>query len=864
MRIFRLLCWLWLLPWQAQASHIAGGELTYRCLGGNEYEVTYNFYRDCLDGADFPSVMRLYAYEGNAPATASLLTPDDSAPDTIVTGDFSDLCFVPSPPFCFTRLSYSDTLTVIPSGKPLHLLVSDCCRNAPVNNVVSAGSTVFTATITVAAQVGCNQSVLPLSWPPTVVDVGNSFSLDFSLPDPDGDSLSYRLCTPYRLGDNQLDTLNFLANLNPVNYSQGYNINNLLNGAAGNGDDLTIDPATGEVSGIGLFQGFYLIGICVAEYRDGELINETRREIQLIVTDYGPPVALFSYRIFPCNYVLSLEALQPNVYDYAWYIDGVLFDSSDVPTELQVMLDTGTYEVALVAGANLSCPDTLITSIEILPSEEPPVLGFEYELISACEEEFTIQVTDSPIDTSFSPESWVWIFPGSPPSFEYAPVFTGPTGLDLFVSLNLFYGEGCVVTAVEYIRIDSFVPPDFSAVYSACPGDTLSVDFTELGDSIDLSWVPPPLSDDPTTTLIFPPDTTTYTLTLTENGTGCTAQQTITTNPIAIPVGFDWPVDTVACAAELELTSPFAETYWFYDAATGIPFDTAQTVQVNSLISSVVVTQSPTPEGCLITDSLLIVDGSFDLRVPEQLSSCQSARLAFPYSIRPIDFYSLTVDADSNLYELTTDSVFFEAAASTTLTLTASNLFGCRDTASIDLEINPGNALLPLFADPTVIECGDSTRLEAAALAGATYQWLPTDSLRSPTAAVTIAAPAATTTYEAVRTDADGCVARNTVLVEVLPPLCGPPGIFLPNTFTPNGDGLNDTWQVHGPNIDRMLLQVYDRWGGLVFTATQPTDGWDGTRNGQLLPPDIFGYHLRAFCTNGAVYEQQGKVTLVR
>ena len=88
--------------------------------------------------------------------------------------------------------------------------------------------------------------------------------------------------------------------------------------------------------------------------------------------------------------------------------------------------------------------------------------------------------------------------------------------------------------------------------------------------------------------------------------------------------------------------------------------------------------------------------------------------------------------------------------------------------------------------------------------------------------------------------------------------------ILLPNAFTPNGDGVNDVFRGILRNFADFEFLIYDRWGGLVFTATSETFSWDGTQNGQALPAGVYPYILKAQGKNGRPYNRSGQIILIR
>ncbi|HXH18103.1 MAG TPA: gliding motility-associated C-terminal domain-containing protein, partial [Chitinophagales bacterium] len=155
------------------------------------------------------------------------------------------------------------------------------------------------------------------------------------------------------------------------------------------------------------------------------------------------------------------------------------------------------------------------------------------------------------------------------------------------------------------------------------------------------------------------------------------------------------------------------------------------------------------------------------------------------------------------------------------------------------------------------------------------YDWSPAQSLSCSTCESPIASPESTTLYTLIVTGANGCTgtaASLLVIQDTLDP--NEPcftSIYVPNAFSPNGDGYNDQFNVMGRGITEMHLRVYNRWGELIFETRSMnlTDGWDGTYKGKPLNPDVFVYHVEVvFCDgtrliSGSPYKK-GSVTLLR
>ncbi|MFM7815328.1 MAG: gliding motility-associated C-terminal domain-containing protein [Flavobacteriales bacterium] len=100
--------------------------------------------------------------------------------------------------------------------------------------------------------------------------------------------------------------------------------------------------------------------------------------------------------------------------------------------------------------------------------------------------------------------------------------------------------------------------------------------------------------------------------------------------------------------------------------------------------------------------------------------------------------------------------------------------------------------------------------------------------------------------------------------MRVLDFVCGPPNIYVPNAFTPNGDGENDRLFVRANLVTDIHFAIYDRWGELVFETTKLDVGWNGEFKGEALDPDVYVYYLKATCAGGQSYYTQGNVTLIR
>jgi gliding motility-associated-like protein len=206
------------------------------------------------------------------------------------------------------------------------------------------------------------------------------------------------------------------------------------------------------------------------------------------------------------------------------------------------------------------------------------------------------------------------------------------------------------------------------------------------------------------------------------------------------------------------------------------------------------------------------------------------------------------------------------AAGNYHISLKTSVPYGCSDTTSATITVNPN----PFIKGPAEI----STPVGIPVTIPYTYTdnvvsyvWTPTANLSctdcpNPTATLTFSQ-----TYTVIVADSNHCTDTASILVKTI---CNEGNYFLPNTFSPNGDGVNDYFYPRGSGLFNIQsMRVFNRWGQLVFerknfAANSETMGWDGTFNGHPAPSDAYVYIVEVICNNAQVVAYHGNVVLVR
>lgn len=95
--------------------------------------------------------------------------------------------------------------------------------------------------------------------------------------------------------------------------------------------------------------------------------------------------------------------------------------------------------------------------------------------------------------------------------------------------------------------------------------------------------------------------------------------------------------------------------------------------------------------------------------------------------------------------------------------------------------------------------------------------------------------------------------------VEIIPEMA----FYVPNTFTPNGDGINDTFGIAGEAISDFRIQVFNRWGQLVFESKNANERWDGTYAGQKVPQGVYVYKITAQSPGGQRQNKEGNLNII-
>lgn len=219
------------------------------------------------------------------------------------------------------------------------------------------------------------------------------------------------------------------------------------------------------------------------------------------------------------------------------------------------------------------------------------------------------------------------------------------------------------------------------------------------------------------------------------------------------------------------------------------------------------------------------------------------------YSWSPPDSLN-TPNAASTIARIDTTRMF---------TLTVTDNYGCNFSVSDSMWVTMMPPLVVFAGNDTNAIKGRPHQLQASG--GTNYVWSPAGPLNNPFIANPLATLYNDTYFTVTVTDAIGCTDDDDVFIKVYEG----PNYYVPNAFSPNGDGLNDIFRPIPVGIQSTTyFRVFDRFGNLMFETNKWMEGWDGTYKGKKASSGTYVWMIKGIDKNGRVVEMQGTVVLVQ
>jgi gliding motility-associated-like protein len=481
----------------------------------------------------------------------------------------------------------------------------------------------------------------------------------------------------------------------------------------------------------------------------------------------------------------------------------------------------------------------------------------------------------APVDftnTSYGATSYLWDFGDNTTSAQVSPshVFPGPGvyTVTLIASNAATCNQADTLSQqVVVLGTGSYQLPDTAV----CAGESVQIGVLPIPEpGITYQWSPATGLSNPAVAnpIATPAQTTTYTLTISNGLCTTTATQQVEVASGVIDAG---PAQTL-CGPNASATltaNGFGSTtlfQWssnaaFTDTLNAPLTDSTATIPVNS---SGWFHVRGLDNACSGTDSVLV-----NVELAAAALTGETLVCADQQAILQV----LGADAGSSFTWSPPNAIVsgqgtaqatVAPPVTSTFTVAVQSPAGCSWSGSITVQVSAVNtAEVTASVDQPIVTAGTTVQLQATPASGVTYAWSPAGAVSDPANAAPTAVVEGTTTFTVTVSDSI-CTASASVTVRVFEFVCDEPDIFLPNAFTPNGDGNNDVLFVRGRNITGLELKIFDRWGELVFETTDQANGWDATFNGKPVDPAVFVYWMRVDCEGGQSFFKKGNVTVIR
>lgn len=526
----------------ATAFHIVGGEISYECLGDNTYQISMSIYRDCycVNCADFDMPANIAVMDNNGNVVQQL-----QAFDLVVTPleiATEGLCLETAPDVCVEQGFYSLTATLPPIAGGYQILYQRCCRNSTIVNIIDPSGTGSTYTVDIPeSDTDCNSSPFFVNYPPIVICANSPLVFDHSAIDYDGDSLVYAICEPYE-GASSGDPAPILPYpYNNVTWNTPYSATNQLGGSP----PMNIDPQTGLLTAFPTTIGQFVVGICVSEYRNGELLGTKIRDFQFNVAD--------------CDIVLAQAAAEGG---------GTICLGESVQLEGEIF-----------GGTDFSwTPTTGLSNANTLNPIATPTQTTNYVLsvtnnATGCSDTDTIQVTVvQPIelnvgdDASFCVGAFVQLNPtgNANLSYQWSPTIglnnatvpnpvANPTQTTTYTVIATDATGSCSGSDQVTITVGQLPLVSAGEDVVSCAGGNVQLDGTGSSNAGNFQWIPATSLDNANspTPIASPTQPTTYTLIVTDPTGTCTAIDEVSvivgnnSNPGTMPTALQY-----LCAGE--------------------------------------------------------------------------------------------------------------------------------------------------------------------------------------------------------------------------------------------------------------------------------------------------------------------------
>lgn len=530
--------------------------------------------------------------------------------------------------------------------------------------------------------------------------------------------------------------------------------------------------------------------------------------------------------------------------------------------------DSGTFVPQVILKDGTGCE---LAMQGLMPVKVVRVFpDFTSDIRTLCDQG-TIRFRDSTL-TNGSIQSWEWDFgdgstgTGSAPSHFYSA-----PGL-YNVKLKVITEFGCVdsIMKTAYVKVVRIPNTDIRSVDTVCQyrsitfaGQVVTPDTSALTWRWNFANGNTASGQNPSAQPYLVPGTFTVQMFVT-NSSGCTdtVSKPITVHP---KPNIDAGRDTAICLGQqITLNATGGSNYTWLSPNTSLSCTNCANPIANPLTTILYNLRGVSAIGCSADDSVRVT-----VIQPSKVLAPPSDSLCLGQGIQLIgtgtQVYSWS--PATGLNNPNTGSPIARPTVTTMYVVTGSDANGCfvtKDSVLVSVFPYP---LADLGRDTTIL-AGSSLQLNPNLSNDIlSITWDPANTLSCSDCLDPVATPKKTTTYTLRVVNNGGCVTNDQVTVYVV---CNNQNYFVPNTFSPNNDGMNDVFYPRGRGLAQIRsIRIFNRWGQQIYNRTNilandPSAGWDGTFKGQPVTPDVYVYMIEVICENNAVITLKGDLMLIR
>jgi len=768
-----------------------------------------------------------------------------------------DQCYAPN--LCVEEGIFSDVVFIPDNPNGYYLSWQRCCRNSIIQNIVLPGDAglVFYAEIPDPA-IG-NSTPQFGAYAKTYMCANTLNTINFSATDADGDALVYSLVTP--LNGNASVTVP-IPTTSPGPYSKvtwkaPYSLSNII----GSTPNMSINSSTGIINVTPTVTGVFVFAVLVEEYRNGIKIGEIRRDIQYQVITCINPLTPGPTVTLTCTNPTAQISVSSSVpmASYSWTGPGIISGGN---TATPTVNQPGIYTVT--ATTPNGCIYT--ESVNVISNKVVPNVTTTANVTLSCSN----PSVNLSANSTTNGVSYLWTGPGTITNASTStPTVNVPGTFTVTVTNPI---NGCTSSATVNVN-QTTIPPNVSTPTApdlTCRDLTSTIITGSTTPNVLYSWTGPSILSGSNGPSPVVNSAGTYVVVVTDPTTGCTnSASVLVVQNKTIPNISTNGNATIGCNGNNITISANSTTsgVGFNWSGPGIVSGNISSSPIVNSAGVYVVTITDLSNGCTNTDSVLV-----NYTAPPTVTVGPALVLHCNLSSDSISANSLTAGViynwqgpNSGIVSGSNTSNPIVNASGTYTVIVTNPANGCTATATVSVTIAPP-PIANVSANVT-IALGASTVLTATG--GGTYLWTPSTGLSCTTCPNPIASPEVTSTYCVKVTDQYGCNDSACVTVDVYDPCPNSPlTLNLPNVFTPNGDEQNDIFFIKDLTkecVEEYTIEIYNRWGQLMFEAKDAIAHWDGrTTSGLEAPDGTYFYIIKYRKLRGKENIQKGSLALLR